>query len=91
MCIEKHVVKEVAQNLSEKLPEGDSGASRAGVLPERTENHTMQFGGVLPPTTRLRAQFSIPADSHIFLLPGESAKRFGLIEAREEMPSCFLL
>lgn len=79
--IQKHIVKEVAQNLSVKLLEGNHGALRTGVLLERTKKilHNLATFCLLPQHfIEFRAQFLIPADGHIFLLPGESANRFGL-------------
>lgn len=92
--IQKHVVKEEAQNLSQQLLEGDHGGLRIGVLPERTEkkNYAIwrRIASYHSISKGLRARFfSVPVDGHIFLLPGESANRFGLVRGREKMPSAF--
>lgn len=89
----KYVVKEVAQNLSEQLLEGDHGGLRIGVLPERMEKKYAiwrRIASYYSISIGPRAHFfSIPVDGHIFLLPGESTNRFGLVRVREKMPSAF--
>lgn len=90
MHIQKHVVKEVAQNLSGKHLEGEHGALRRGENYQRELKKTHYAIWQLVPfyhstSTGLRAQFFwTPVDRHIFLLPGESANRSGLLPEREK-------
>lgn len=85
MHIQMHVVKEISQNLSEKLLEE---VANTAILA-----NSMQFeiwrriASYHSTATGLKAQlFWIPVDGHIFLLPGGSAKRSGLVREMEKDP-----
>lgn len=82
MRIQKHI-KEVAQNLSEKLLEGVANTAiltnttQFAIWPRRASYHSTSTG--------LRAQLLwIPVDGHTFLLPGGSAIRSALVQEREK-------